>query len=114
MIKLTESRKHWNTDRFKDTFLHEAEKLTVSDLMLQQGLSQSSYARESGHKLTLLSASETEDSIIIKAGIFYTGIIMGCHCADDPSPNNEVSEYCEVTLAIRKSDASTTISLINN
>ena len=42
----------------------------------------------------LLSASEDAGLLRVKAGIFYTGIIAGCSCADDPTPIDELNEYC--------------------
>ena len=52
------------------------------------------------------------NSILVKAGIFYTGIIAGCSCADDPTPLDEQNEYCELELNINKETAETTIVLL--
>lgn len=83
-------------------------------LPLQQGLSLSSYVGKSPVSAIILNTTEKTDSIQIKAGIFYTGIIAGCSCSDDPSPTDEQNEYCEVQFTINKDTAETTVTLLNN
>ena len=83
-------------------------------LPLQQGLSLSSYVGKSPVSAIILNTTEKTDSIQIKAGIFYTGIIAGCSCSDDPSPTDEQNEYCEVQFTINKTTAETTVTLLNN
>ena len=62
----------------------------------------------------LLSVSDDEGFIRVKAGIFYKGIIAGCSCADDPTPAGENNEYCEVQLDIDKTTANTTVELLSD
>lgn len=83
-------------------------------LPLQQGLSLSSYVGKSPVSAIILNTTEKTDSIQVKAGIFYTGIIAGCSCSDDPSPTDEQNEYCEVQFTINKDTAETTVTLLNN
>jgi len=60
----------------------------------------------------IMNASEEADFIHAKVGIFYSGIIAGCSCADDPTPISELNEYCEVQLAIDKNTAEATVTLV--
>ena len=62
----------------------------------------------------ILHVSDDKDSIQAKTGIFYTGIIGGCHCADDPSPDNEHPEYCEIMFDINKKTAETVLHLLSD
>ena len=48
----------------------------------------------------VLQSSASAHSIDLKVGIFYTGIIAGCSCADDPSPMDTQNEYCEILLTL--------------
>jgi hypothetical protein len=48
----------------------------------------------------------------VKAGIFYTGVIAGCSCADDPTPVDELNEYCVVQFDIDRMTAETTVRLL--
>jgi len=86
--------------------------MDAEQLPLQQGLSTGSYAIGDKLNVMIISVSEKAGFIRAKAGIFYTGIIAGCSCADDPTPVNEESEYCVVQLDINKLTAETTIALL--
>jgi len=112
MIRLTETLISWGTPRFNDVVKKEIEQLSAGQLPLQQGLSTGSYASDVPHKAMIIDVSETAASIRVKAGIFYSGIIAGCSCADDPTPVNEENEYCVVQLDIDKHTADATITLL--
>jgi hypothetical protein len=113
MIKLTKSLKAWETPDFASLLKEELEDLDVTALPLQQGLTQSSYALESKFQVMIIAVSEESDFIRAKAGIFYSGLIPGCSCADDPTPVTEYSEYCEVRFNIDKVSAVTTVNLLS-
>jgi hypothetical protein len=81
---------------------------------LQQGLSQTSHACDDNISIMIIGVSEESDFIHAKAGIFFTGIIPGCSCADDPAPVNEHTEYCEVRFDINKITAETAIVLLQD
>ncbi len=112
MIKLSSALNSWNTPDFKHILKREIEHLDAGKLPLQQGLSMGSYASEKNISITILAIKEDRDIIRVKTGIFFTGLIPGCSCADDPAPNNEYSEYCEVQFDINKISAETSITLI--
>ena len=84
----------------------------MKSLPLQQGLSQSSYAAEGAFHVIIISVLEQNELIRVKTGIFFTGLIPGCSCADDPTPVTEYSEYCEVQFDINKLTADTTVELL--
>ena len=112
MIKLPKSASAWDTPSFRDALKQEIEQLDAAMLPLQQGLSVSSLVTQRPFQVMILSAREEAGSIQAKAGIFYTGVIAGCSCADDPSPVDEQNEYCEVLLAIDRNTAATTVTLV--
>jgi hypothetical protein len=112
MIKLPKSASAWDTPGFRDALKQEIEQLDAAMLPLQQGLSVSSLVTQRPFQVMILSAREEAGSIQAKAGIFYTGVIAGCSCADDPSPVDEQNEYCEVLLAIDRNTAATTVTLV--
>ena len=114
MIILSTSLEAWGSDLFKDTLKNEIEKLNVEQLPLQQGLKHSSHAVYDDPGVVILSVTEDDDCIRVKAGVFYSGIISGCSCADDPTPVDLVSEYCELQLDINKTTARTGISLLQD
>ncbi len=111
MIRLPDSLNAWGTPGFRDVLKQEIERLDATLLPLQQGLSRSSYVTERPFQVMLLGVDEAAGSIHVRAGIFYTGVIAGCSCADDPTPVDELNEYCEVLLVIDRHTAATAVSL---
>lgn len=112
MIQLTDSLKAWGSPDFRQVLQNEIEQLDISDLPLQQGLSQTSMVSDSRFNVMIIDVREEADSIGVKAGIFYQGVIAGCSCADDPTPVEEQAEYCVVWLSIGKHAAETTVTLL--
>jgi len=104
----------WGTPAFRDVLKAALEQLTVEQLPLQQGLSQSSYACDDSITVVIISVAEASGSIRATAGLFYTGIIPGCSCADDPAPVDEYAEHCEVQIDINMQTAETVVSLLSD
>ncbi|MDX1796196.1 MAG: hypothetical protein R3219_05660 [Hydrogenovibrio sp.] len=111
MSRLPQTLKAWQTPEFKQIAKEEIESLEAKHLPLQAGLSHSSYALEDFYVM-VLSAEEMAECLKLKIGVFYSGIIAGCSCADDPSPVDEQTEYCELWVSIDKSDASAHFELV--
>jgi len=113
-MKLTKIQQAWGKPDFNKIVKNEIHGIDANLLPLQQGLSLSSYVGDTPFSVTILNSSETDDIIILKAGIFYTGIIAGCSCSDDPSPTDEQNEYCELQFNINKKTAETSVILLND
>lgn len=111
MLLLVDSLLKWKSEDFEKTLKTELESLTGKELPLQAGLQNSGYALDDNIKTTILSRDEDDSVINIVAGVFYTGIIAGCSCSDDPSPTDVLTEYCEITVSIDKQTAEADISL---
>jgi hypothetical protein len=112
MMRLAETLNAWGTPSFEDVFKKEIERIDAGLLPLQQGLSTGNYALDGKFSVMIIGVSEQAGIIRVKAGIFYSGIIAGCSCADDPTPVSEESEYCVVQLDIDKQTADTTVALL--
>jgi hypothetical protein len=113
-IRLTDSVAAWQTPDFADIFKTEVKQLNPDLLPLQQGLTHSSSANGANLGVMILNLAETPDEIQVKAGLFYSGIIGGCSCADDPTTQHEVNEYCEVRFAIKKHGGEATVTLLRD
>jgi hypothetical protein len=114
MIKLTQSIKSWNSSEFNIILKNEIQNIQPELLPLQQGLSFSSYVGNTPFNAVILNSTEEAEYLEIKAGIFYTGIIAGCSCSDDPSPVDEQNEYCELQFIISKKTAETSVVLLKH
>ena len=112
MLRLPETLNAWGSSNFRDVFKQEVEKLGGQDLPLQQGLAASSHVSDRPIQVMILSIAEEPECIRVRAGIFYTGVIAGCNCADDPSPLDEQNEYCVVQVDIDRTTAESTVRLL--
>ena len=113
MVRLYKSLSAWGTPFFEEILKREIQRLDVGVLPLQQGLSQGSYSNGKGLSVMIIDISDEPRLIRAKTGIFYTAIIAGCSCADDPTPLDELAEYCEVRFDINKTTAETTVTLVS-
>ena len=111
MMRLDKSLRAWGTPDFQAVLKQEVAQC-ADHLPLQQGLSNSSYVLDAPITVVIHSATELENVIRVKAGIFYKGVLGGCSCADDPTPAGENDEYCEVQLDIDKTTAATAVALV--
>lgn len=102
----------WETDGFRTALCREIEALDRHRLPLQQGLARSSMVGEGPIQVMVLGESASEQVIVVRVGVFYTGVIAGCNCADDPTPVDEQTEYCELRIEIDRATAATRASLL--
>jgi len=114
MMRLEKTVAAWQTPAFEEAFKREVAQLGIERLPLQQALSQGSYASDKDLKVLVIKTVDRQENIQVKAGIFYTGILPGCACTDDPAPENEYTEYCEVLFTIDLQTAETTVSLFTD
>lgn len=114
MIHLPKALLAWQTPNFRATLKVELEQLEAGALPLQEGLSLSSHANPDNLEVVILGVDDGVDHITVRAGLFYTGIIAGCSCADDPTPVDEINEHCEVRLEMDKRTGWTSVTLLAN
>jgi hypothetical protein len=112
MSYLHASLQAWNTPAFAETLAQEVAQLDIDALPLQAGLSQGSVALDDNLSVSIIGVSEETDRICARVGIFYSGIVAGCSCTDDPTPENRTTEFCLVLLEIDKATAAASISLL--
>jgi hypothetical protein len=112
MIQLSQALRAWKTPQFKTVLKDEIRRLGVVALPLQQGLTRSSHVSGDAYDVIVLNVFEEPDCIRVKAGIFYQGVIAGCSCADDPTPIDEQTEYCELLFNIDKQTAEAAVTLL--
>lgn len=110
MIKLGQALRAWGTPEFEATFKQEIVQ-SADQLPLQQGLTIGNYVAADPITVAIISVAELGNIIRVRAGIFYTSVIGGCSCADDPTPISKNNEYCEVEMDIDKVTAATAVAL---
>lgn len=113
-IRLPQSAAAWHTPAFAAVFHAELAALGNARLPLQQGLAHSSYATDTPPQVMIIGTAEHAGVIQVRAGLFYTGIIAGCSCADDPTPVEEQTEYCVVEVRIDPATGEATVALADD
>lgn len=113
MIRLDRALHVWGTARFNDVLKSEIEAIDPGLLPLQQGLTATSYARQKSVSAMVISATEEAAVVHAKVGVFFSGIIAGSCCADDPTPVEDQNEYCVMRFDIDKQSAETSIVVVD-
>lgn len=114
MIRLPKALAAWGGRDFAAVLKHELETLPPGALPLHGGLAQSTYVLENrGIGAMVIDAHADARRVRAKVGIFFSGILGGCACADDPTPVNESSEYCVLQIDIDRASAQATATLID-
>ncbi|MGB7988942.1 MAG: hypothetical protein WCF44_06075 [Candidatus Methylophosphatis roskildensis] len=111
-IQLPASLRAWNSPGFAGVLKQEIERLGAGSLPLQQGLTSSSYALDDDFEVMIIGVADEPGFILAHVGIFFSGIIAGCSCPDDPTPVGPQGEYCELRFTIDKATAATTVAPI--
>ncbi len=112
MTRLPNSLNAWGTPGFETILKQEIEQMGAAQLPLQQGLTRSSHVTDRPFQAMVIAVREEKGRIRAKAGIFYTGVIAGCSCADDPTPIDEQTEYCVVQIDIDRATADAQVTLL--
>jgi len=112
MIRLPTALNAWNSPQFMAVLKREIEQLDGGLLPLQQGLTASSHALDDRFDAMIIGATEESGFIRARVGVFFSGLITGCSCADDPTPVEPQSEYCELLFAIDKATAEATVTIL--
>ncbi len=113
MIRMTEALNAWGSPAFEAALKQSLVALTPDQLPLQQGLSMSSHALAGSIEPMIIGVTEADGRIRAKVGVFFSGVIAGCSCADDPTPVSEQIEYCVLRVEIDRTTAATTITLLH-
>lgn len=100
----------WGTPAFADALKRELAEQAAA-LPLQQAVAATSVALDGGVEVMLIAAHAEEGCVVARVGVFFSGIVAGCNCADDPTPAEAQPEYCELVLALDRSSALANVSL---
>lgn len=85
----------------------------ADELPLQQALSGTSAVANEAITVVVLGTHADAAQIHVKVGVFFSGILAGCSCADDPTPIEPQPEYCELSLVIDSATAKTSVKILD-
>ena len=104
----------WGTPAFAVTFAAEVQALDLGQLPLQAGLAHSSHvSAETPLTVLVMETTESVTHLQIKAGVFYSGVIAGSCCSDDPTPMCEQPEYCTLRFEIDRDTSVARVMLVD-
>ena len=102
MIDLSATLAAWPTPERDATLKRALEGLDAACLPLQQALAR-------GSQVT----AEPEDGLQARVGIFFTSLIGGCQCADDPTPLEPLPEYAQIEVTIQRETGMACLRLLD-
>ena len=97
MIELHDALRAWSTPDFGPVLKRELAAIPPGVLPLQHGVSPGTHVDDSEVAVTVIRATAEAGVIRARIGVFFTEVLAGCSCGDDPAP---ASAYCEIEVLI--------------
>ncbi|MCW8955439.1 MAG: glucosamine--fructose-6-phosphate aminotransferase [Gammaproteobacteria bacterium] len=101
---------NYQSNSFKKMLKHRIEHLRPGSLPLDKGTTQGGIVDDNNISASILAISEAEHSVNIKAGVFFTEIVGGCSCGDDPIT---INAYCDIIITMNKLSDELQFSIID-
>jgi hypothetical protein len=96
---LVSSLRNFGSDSFTATLKRELETLGSGVLPLERGTTQGGRVDDSNLSATIIRVGEDAQFIRALVGVFFSEIVGGCSCGDEPVAENA---YCEIQVLIDK------------
>ncbi len=91
----------WERPDFEARLKEALAGLGQPALPLQAGLRYGNHALDAPLEVVPLARERLADGRLrVRAGLCYQSLIAGCACADDPTPETPLAEYCEIELLL--------------
>ena len=108
---MTEISLHQCTDIADDQALADCLRsalasLPSGSLPLQAACEQGGLVDDSDISVSVLGITRTREATVARVGVFFTEVVGGCNCHDDPV---RATGHCMLEAVIRGPDGSTTI-----
>lgn len=110
MLQLAQTLQQWPSDSFSSALKHALETLPAGSLPLELGTSRCGLVDDSDISVTVIDIRDAVTCISAKVGIFFSEIVAGCVCGDEPTPE---LAYCEMLITIDKTTGAATIEVIS-
>jgi hypothetical protein len=107
---LGNSLRTWNTAAFAGTLKADILALGAGVLPLHEAAA-GGCIDEGDIEITVLGSSDSATEIHANVGIFFSEVIAGCSCGDEPSVSNA---YCELRVSIDKGSGQARFEVIHD
>lgn len=105
MIQLEQTRRAWETGAREAVLKAELEGMDAAALPLQQALARGSQVAPEPFRVLVMETGVEEDWLRARVGIFFTGIVGGCQCDDEPGPPETLPEFAELEIWLDRQTA---------
>lgn len=99
----------WTGPGLAATLQRALESLPPGSLPLHLGVAQGGVVDDTDMAVTVLRVGAAADRIDAEVGVFFTEIVGGCSCGDDPAPQHA---YCRLHLSIDRSTGAASCTLV--
>jgi hypothetical protein len=113
MIDLSAVRAAWDTPEREAALKRALEGLDAADLPLQQALMRGSQVTAAPVQVMVLTTTETAEGLEARVGVFFTSLLGGCQCADDPTPLESLPEYAQIKVTIQRETGMARLRLLD-
>lgn len=109
MIDLQDALPAWGTDAFAARLKGAIEVLPPGVLPLDRATAHGGRVDDTEVTATVIGAADAGARIEARVGVFFSEVIAGCSCGDEPFA---VPAYCEMAVRIEKATGAAAITLI--
>jgi len=108
LIQLENILEHLNNPQFPHAIKQTLENLPAGSLPLEKATTQGGMIDDNKISVGILNYKKDGPIIQVKFSVFFTEIIGGCNCHDDPV---EANAYCEMLAHIKADSGITSFTL---
>jgi hypothetical protein len=109
MPRFPKSLAAWQSNDFARALKDEIEAMEAGALPLDEGTAHGGFVDDADITAVPFTSTDDEDSVIADVGIFFSEIIAGCSCGDEPET---VDVYCRLRIRIDKASAEAEVSVV--
>jgi hypothetical protein len=109
MLNLYDALVFRDTGEFPMRLKHAIEALDAGHMPLHQCVNQGGQVDASDMAVTVLDVTEVRDDIRARIGVFFTEVVGGCSCGDEPF---EQPVYCELGVTIDRQSGDAVFNVI--
>ena len=109
MLNLNDALAFRGTREFSVQLKHAIEALDASHMPLYRCVSQGGQVDASDMAVTVLDVTAVEEEISARIGVFFTEVVGGCSCGEEPF---ESPVYCELGLTINRQSGDAVFNVI--
>ena len=110
-LRLVAALRDWDTPRFEQSLKHALEQLAPADLPLSRAGNAGGLIEDNRLVVTVISTDAALQAIHVRLGIFFSELVGGCSCGDEPFSQ---PVYCELQVSIDRQTAEASFEMLDS